>query len=399
MGKSSALNRTNLGLSFSLLLLAACVTPPQTTTAVPLELLQHQAFKPSPAEIETPAQIFSLPAAVVQDVRHKVLRYDRAYDRQLALLKYIFHDVDRDILEYVNDATLTASETLQLRVANCLSLTILAASLAEAVGFTVDFQDVAVPEYWISRSGSSVLNGHVNIKLTSTLLSVNQQGLFYQPESYLIDFDRGSGQMLQKAKSVSRETIIAMFYNNKAADAILLQHYDVAFKYLQAALTLTSMQAEIWNNLAVLYRKKEMLAEAEQSYQYSLQLDPDNNNTLANLAMLYEKTERVALAKKLNQQVVSRRLKNPYYFVMLGNEALDLGMQQQALSEFSKALKLQPKTTEAHFGMAQSYLALGNYQQAKKHLRFAGEYTEDKVLQRRYQTKLGLLNAIARQSD
>lgn len=398
MCKSSVFNWNVLAICISLLFLHACATPPQTKTAPPLQLLSHQAFQPSGAALETPAQIFFLPAAVIQDVRNQVLRYDRAYDQQLALLRYIFHDENRDILEYVNDATLTATETLQLRVANCLSLTILAASLAEAVGFHVDFQDVAVPEYWISRSGSSMLNGHVNIKLTPSLLTLNSQGLFYQPESYLIDFDRGSGQIHQRAKSVSRQTVIAMFYNNKAADAMLLQQYDLAFEYLQAALSLIPAQAEIWNNLAVLYRKKELLAEAEQSYQYSLQLDPNNNNTLANLAMLYEKTGRVEQAKELNQKVVSRRLKNPYYFVMLGNEALDLGMQQQALSEFGKALKLQPKTTEAHFGMAQGYLALGNYQQAKKHLRSAGEYTEDKILQRRYQTKLGLLHAIARQT-
>lgn len=398
MCKSSVFNWNQLVICSSLLFLSACATPPQTKTAPPLELLSHQAFVSNTSNIETPAQIFFLPAAVVQDVRHKVLRYDRAYDQQLALLRYIFHDENRDILEYVNDATLTATETLQLRVANCLSLTILAASLAEVVGFQVDFQDVAVPEYWINRSGSSVLNGHVNLKLTPNLLTLNNTGLYYQPQSYLIDFDRGTAQSRQQVKSVSRQAVIALFYNNKAADAMLQQQYDLAFTYIKAALTLEPEQAEIWNNLAVLYRKKELLAEAEQSYQYSLLLDPNNNNTLANLAVLYEKTDRIEQAKKLSQKVVSRRLKNPYYFVMLGNEALELGLQQQALLEFDKALRLQPKTAEAHFGMAQSYLALGNYQQAKKHLRSAGQYTEDKILQRRYQSKLGLLNSLARQS-
>ncbi len=399
MCKSSVFNWHQLVICSSLFFLFACATSPQTKTAPPLALLSHQAFESNTSNIETPAQIFSLPGTVIQDVRQQVLRYDRAYDQQLALLRYIFHDENRDILEYVNNATLTATETLQLRVANCLSLTILAASLAEAVGFQVDFQDVAVPEYWINRSGSSVLNGHINLKLTPNLLTLNNNGLYYQPQSYLIDFDRGTAQSQQQAKSLSRQVVIALFYNNKAADALLLQQYDLAFKYIQAALALAPEQAEIWNNLAVLYRKKELLTEAEQAYQYSLQLDPNNNNTLANLAVLYEKTDRVEQAKLLNQKVVSRRLKNPYYFVMLGNEALALGLQQQALLDFDKALRLQPKTAEAHFGMAQSYLALGNYQQAKKHLRAAGQSTEDKMMQRRYQNKLGLLNSIARHSN
>ena len=385
-------------LWFALCLLSACSNVPVTPVTAPSHLLSHSAFPAISTPIETPEQIFYLSNEVIQDVRQKVLRYNQAAEQQEALLRYIFQDENRDILEYVNEATLTATETLQLRVANCLSLTILAASLAENVGFLVDFRDVVVPEYWISRSGSSLLNGHINLKLTPRLLTYSNQALLYQAQSYLIDFDRGSGQAQPQAKSVSRQVVIALFYNNKAADAMLADHDELAFKYLQAALQQAPLKAEIWNNLAVLYRKKQWFQQAEQLYQYSLQLEPENNNTRSNLALLYEQTNRFAEAKLLKEKIERRRLQNPYYFVMLGQEALEGDQYQQAISAFTKALKLQPKTAEAQFGLAQSYLALGDYPQAVKYLRAAGHNTADKSLQRRYHSKLEMLNAIALQT-
>jgi Flp pilus assembly protein TadD len=396
---SSYRNLSFAFIVFGLLLqLTACSSAPPTPITAPTHLLSHHAFQRVDTPIETPEQIFYLPHEVIQDVRHKVLRYPQAAEQQQALLKYIFQDENRDILEYLNEATLTATETLQQRVANCLSLTILAASLAEQVGFMVDFRDVVVPEYWISRSGSSLLNGHINLKLTPRLLTYSNQALLYQTQSYLIDFDRGTSQVQPLAKSVSKEVVIALFYNNKAADAMLADQDDLAFKYLQAALQQAPLKAELWNNLAVLYRKKQLFQPAEQLYLYSLQLEPENNNTWSNLALLYERTNRVAEAKVLQEKIARRRLQNPYYFVMLGHEALLQGQQQQAVQAFRRALQLQPKTAEAQFGLAQSYLALGDYSQAVKYLRAAGQNTVDKALQRRYHSKLEMLNAIALQT-
>lgn len=399
MCKFARLNDHFLVLGLGLLLLCGCSATTSIRTSAPTQLLSNSAFQSVPRTVETAEQIFYLPPEVIYEVRQIVLRYPSPYEQQLALLRYIFHDERRDILEYVNDATLTASETLDQRVANCLSLTILAASLAETVGFQVDFQDVVVPEYWVSRSGNSLLSGHINIKLIPRMQSFNNQTRLYQANSYLIDFDRAPEENVQRAKSVSRQVVLSMFYNNKAVDAMLAQDHDLAFKYLQAALAQAPDQAEIWNNLAVLYRKKELWAEAEQLYQYSLQLEPENNNTLSNLALLYQKTNRAELAAPLIERVLRRRQQNPYYFVMRGNEALEVGLERKALAEFNQALKLNPTTAEAQFGMAKSYLALGNFAKAAQFLRAAGHHTADKSLQRRYQNKLDMLNAMAAQSE
>lgn len=388
---------------FAIFLLTACQTnqAPQSVLAAnpTIKIYYPEAFKPVETKIESSAEIFYLSPEVISEVRKKVLVEEHAEQQQLALLKFIFNDDKRKLLEYMNDATLTASETLRLRVANCLSLTILAAALAEATGFRAEFQDVDVPEFWVSRDGKSVLNGHVNLRISPRLLQQLSNGMKIQLETFLIDFDRANIGMQPRSKIISKSNVIAMFYNNKAADAILVNDFDLAYKYLQAALAESEQQAEIWNNLAVLYRKKEMLVAAEQIYHLSLQIEPDNNNTLSNLATLYERTGRQAQAYRLMQKIEARRSSNPYYFVMLGNEALEQGAYPQAALSFRQALKLQAGISEAHFGLAQVYYAQGNTEKARESMKSARKYAQDRLEQNRYNFKIGLLNAIAMQSD
>jgi tetratricopeptide (TPR) repeat protein len=360
-------------------------------------LLLDTHFAKPQQQIESPEQIFALPAEVVQDLRVAVLAYTDPQERSLALLKFIFNE-GGDVLEYVNSATLVASETLTRRQANCLSLTILAYSLADALGFATQFQDVDVPEYWITRSGNSFLNGHVNLIVNP---DTNLKGLgqiVYRQSNFLIDFDRVPSRSKLKTTEVGRPAIISMFYNNKAADAMFIKDYDAAYQYLKAAIAFGPELSANWNNLAVLYRHKQLYAAAEQVYLHSLMLEPDHSNTMANLAMLYQVTGRLQQATELEKKIAQKRLTNPFYFVMLGNEAFAMNDAETALAHFRHSLKLQPNTPEALFGMAQSYLLKGDLAKASSYLQSAKKSAEPGPERRRYQSKLNLLHAIAKQA-
>lgn len=360
------------------------------------DLFADEQFARPVTTIETPEQIFAVPDDVVRELRQKVLVFADPHDRSKALLRFIFND-GTEILEYVNSATLIASETLQKRQANCLSLTILAYSLADALGFDSRFQDVDVPEYWITRSGSSLLNGHVNLLVNPDSKYAGLGHIVYRRHSYLIDFDRVPSRTKFRTTEVGRNSIISMFYNNKAADAMMVQDYDRAYQYLRAAITIAPELSGNWNNLAVLYRQKLLLAEAEQVYLHSLALEPNHSNTMANLAMLYQITGREQQAADLEYKVAKKRLSNPFYFVMLGNEAFERREADSALHYYRQSLKLQPNTPEALFGMARAYLLKGNITAASRYLQSAKKYVEPGPERRRYQSKLDLLNAIAKQ--
>jgi len=359
-------------------------------------LLFDDPFSAPAVDIETPEQIFAVPEDVVKDLRQQVMMYGDAQDRSKALLRYIFNDGD-DVLEYVNSATLTANDTLIKRQANCLSLTILAYSLAKAIGFDTQFQDVDVPEYWITRAGNSMLNGHVNLVVNPDVKHRSISNIVYRQSSYLIDFDRVPSRTKLKTTEVSRNAIVSMFYNNKAADAMLSKNYDVAYQYLKAAIMMAPELSGNWNNLAVLYRYKHLLEAAEQVYLHSLVLEPNHSNTMSNLAMLYQLTGRLEQAAALEYKVAKKRLVNPFYFVMLGNEAYELQDADAALDYYRQSLKLQPNTPEALFGMARVFLLKGDLSAASRYLQSAKKYVEPGPERRRYQTKLDLLNAIAKQ--
>lgn len=380
-----------------LTVLTGCQTHPKlhTVPVMTTQLWADQAFSAPSIQLETEQEIFAIPADTVSELRRQLQQHDDHYQRSMALVAYIFND-GRDELEYVNSATLVASDTLKRRQANCLSLTILAYSLAQSLGFEVEFQDVTIPEYWVSRSGSMLLNGHVNLVLLPTNKMFDMKDAIYARSGYLIDFDRVPARSRLKSTVIQRPTIVSMFYNNRAADALIAHNYDVAYLYLKQAIQLAPQQVANWNNLAVLYRHKRLFAQAEQVYRHSLQLEPDHSNTLANLAALYQLTDRPAEAALLEQRVEKKRLANPFYFVMLGNEAFERHEQDTAIAYFRKALKLQSNVPEALFGLAKSYLMKGDFASATRYLQAAKKHVGAGSERRLYQSKLDLLNAIAR---
>lgn len=383
---------------FITILLSGCQqTPQQRSTKLPdTRLLVDEQFSVPETSIETPEEIFAVPDHVVRELRKQVMMYGDPHDRSRALLKFIFND-GTDMLEYVNSATLIASETLEKRQANCLSLTILAYSLANQLGFDSRFQDVDVPEYWITRSGSSLLNGHVNLVVNPDSKFAGVGHIVYRRHSYLIDFDRVPSRTKFRTTEVGKNSIIAMFYNNKAADSMMLQDYDRAYQYLKAAIDIAPELSGTWNNLAVLYRQKLLLDKAEQVYLHSLALEPDHSNTMANLAMLYQITGRTQQAAMLEKKVAKKRLSNPFYFVMLGNEAFERRDADRALQHYRQSLKIQPNTPEALYGMARAYLLKGDLTAASRYLQSAKKMVEPGPERRRYQSKLDQLNEIAKE--
>lgn len=383
-------------LLLSALSLSACQQMPQRTEAVATEdLLNNQAFMPVSTPIETKEQIFALPDTLIKEARQDILIYGVPRDRSLALLKFIFRE-QHDPLQYVNNATLTALQTYQQREANCLSLTILSYSLARALGFKAQFQDVQIPEYWITRNGTSVLNGHVNLVVTPPYMQSAAKTFISAEHNFLIDFERAGGSRERlPVRKISENDIVALFYNNKAADAMLIQQFDLAYHYLQAAADIAPGVAATWNNLAVLYRQRQMPDYAERAYLQSLKLEPEHANTMANLAILYSAMGRQQDAAALEAKVQQTRLRNPYYFVMQGNEALSQHRLADAEIAFHRSIRLQPKMSEALFGLAKVAIMQHDYAAATSYLQRARLHAPAGADRRLYDHKIEMLNAVA----
>ena len=375
--------------------LSACQSTQSTSLPVPEELLMTSQFGTSTTEIETPEQIFALPDTTKRDLNRIVTNTQSIEGRTKAALRLIF-SYAQDGLLYDNTATKTASETIASGKANCLSLSILAYSMAKELGMNATFQDIQIPEYWTSAFRQTWLNGHINLRLKHQKTPQKSSGIILLGKDLVVDFDPYSLKHQFEEKSVAPATVVAMFYNNKAAVAFANEQYANAYEYYKAAAQADPAFSVTWSNLGVLFRVNGMHELAETSYKYSLALEPDVTNTLANLAVLYRQTGNMVDAEALEKRVLAKRNDNPYYFLMLGNEAYRNADYTGAKKYYENAISLDTKNHEAYFGLARSYYALDDTVSAVRYMKKAKRNAPSDDEQQLYEHKLSVLNQVAR---
>jgi len=384
-------------LSLTILVSTSCQMhqPQSGQFAVDEELFADHYFDEASFIPETEDEIFYLPEETQAAINDIMLRNKTTQERTKAILALIFTGFDGKRIIYRNTATYTAAETLNNARANCLSLSILAYSLAKRAAMQVNFQDVKIPEYWVSDDNQSWLNGHVNVRILHSRLNNAVSGYELLGEDIVVDFEPSVKQRFD-TENIDKKRIIAMFYNNKAAEAISSGNESRAYVYYKAAIKSDPSFAVSWSNLGILYRKNELLGLAELAYKKSLQLNPKSLNAMANLVVLYRYTGREREAIILQEKVDAARRTNPYYFVMLGNEAFNQSKLHEALKYFEKSLRLDRKNHEAYFGLAKSHAALRQIDKAEYYLRQAKRVSPFSEDQERYSRKLELLSTFAR---
>ena len=219
-----------LNLYWILILLSAC-----QSTSVQLSssesILFDQGFVGfSDLKLESEQDVFYLDEDAIAFVSSTIEPVKNKTDQMETLVKAIFDRSKLNLL-YQGDANTTANDTFHSRAANCLSMSIMTYALATEAGFEVDFQEIMIPEYWTRRSGYSLLNGHINLKL----LAPHEPNVFlFNERSYLVDFDPQSARRGLPKKIVSKQAILSMFYNNKGGQALVDKEYDLAYQYFKA---------------------------------------------------------------------------------------------------------------------------------------------------------------------
>lgn len=353
-------------------------------------MLQDDLFNPVIEIIETPEQIFALSQQTKAELQQLLHTGQSIQVKTDVLLNYLFAKKGSSLL-YQNDATLTAEETLIAKQANCLSLTILSYSLAQELGLQAEFRDIQIPEYWTQSNNQSLLNGHVNLKIVGGFSPRLNGNVSYTTFNYVIDFDIENNKSHFPFRQLKKSQIVALFYNNKAAQALVYGQDNLAYAYLKAAVTLEPLTADSWNNLAVLYRKHMQYDLAENAYLLAIQLEPQALNAKGNLALLYQATGQNEKAEQLIRIVGAQRSQNPYYHIMLGHEALVAGQADNAILHYKRGLALDKKSSEAMFGLAKAHMALGLKDKAQHYLQLAERSAPNPEDKKRYQSKLKLL--------
>lgn len=292
---------------------------------------------------------------------------------------------DYGAFDYDNSYTRTASETLANKQGNCLSLVIMTAAMAKYLDIPFQIQDIQSAPLWDRHGGLFLLNGHVNIKLMKV-----KGDQFLTKDYVTLDFLPQGTRRTMRKKAINNNLLGAMYFNNLAADAMVLGDWHRAYWLLSQSIDNAPSYSEAWNSLAVVYRHNNQERLAEETYHHAMLLAPSNMNVISNLALLLQSQNRLEEWAVYAKMIALSQFKNPYrYFDQARNESEKLN-HIKAIRLYKKAIRIAPYNDQFYFAVYQSYLKINKPDKARHYLKLAYKQSTTEKDRRRYNMKLNL---------
>lgn len=352
------------------LVLAACATPPLVTQPDD-RLFNDQLFAAPSERISADSAMAVSPA-----MKHFV---DVEIAEQLHAVGYLpgfvqaLQTKGQLKLQYDAEMTRNAAEAFDVRAGNCLSLVIMTAALAKQIGLSLRYHAVYVDDSW-SRSGDVYFSiGHVNL----TLGRRHMDGGFPRNDdntSFVIDFLPPKDIKTLHVRIIEESTVVAMYMNNRAAEAFVKGQIDDAYWWARGAIQEDPTFIGSYNTLGVIYRRHGDMKAAERTLAYALEREPDNTHVMSNLAGVLESLGRVPERTALLRKLEKLEPNPPFSYFNSGLRAMDDGNFKAAKDLFAKEVARVPYYHEFHFWLALAYMNLGEIEHAREQLKIALEY-------------------------
>lgn len=359
--------------------LSGCAGVPISET--PRHLFSDSLFKP-PAERISADDLFVLTDEMREFAATQVKREVERNGSYIGLFDTLRSGLR---LDYDASGTQTAAQTFEARSGNCISLVILTAAFAKHLGVPVYYQSVIGQSTWSRSAGIAFYSGHVNLKVGSrednTPVGRGFDGL-------TIDFLAPGTAAKFSSRPVSEQSLVAMYMNNRAAEALVRGDIDTAYAWARAAIDADPAYLVAPNTLGVIYLRHGNAWEAERAFRYVLTRAPADANALTNLAHLYTRLGRSQEAADLRRRLAALEPYPPFYFLDQGQAALQRGDVASALELFERELQRLPYNDEVHFALARAESLLGDSRGARKHLALAEKYSTTRKRRDIYSAKL-----------
>jgi Tfp pilus assembly protein PilF len=269
--------------------------------------------------------------------------------------------------------TRNAAQAFAARSGNCLSLVIMTAAFAKALGLPVQFQSVSVDET-VSRSDDIYFYiGHVNLTLGNHHAVV---GLRTSAADLLtVDFLPPIETRGLRTRVIAEQTVTAMYMNNRAAEAFARGRVNDAYWWARAALEQDPAFVSAYNTLGVIYRRHGNPAEAERVLAYALEREPRNTRVMSNMVRALNDQGKVAEAESLRSKLEQMEPNPVFSYFERGMRAMREGNYKAARDLFAKEVDRAPYYHEFHFWLANAYFGLGDVERARRELTLAFEYS------------------------
>lgn len=284
-------------------------------------------------------------------------------------------------LDYDDAETKTARQTFHDRVGNCMSFTALFVALAREADLEVRFQTVEVPPIWYADSDLVILNNHVNALIKQNFGS-----------RVVVDFNVTELKGDYNTREVSDEYALALYYNNKAMDALRDDDLETSFRLLKKSIETYPDIAGNWANLGVIYSRSNEYDYAIAAYHKALDLDRKHRPSLTNLASIHRSRGNAEEAEYYARQVRRYQDQNPYYHYYHALAAYNNGDLATAEVRLERAIEL--KESEHKFYQLQGLIAErhGDRKMALESFEHALDLAVYSDARRMYDNKISLLS-------
>ena len=373
--------------------LAGCAVEPVAPPSSGVFL--DSAFRPPSVRIDTQSALALSPAMqrfaeteMASEIRNKGLR-DGLIDA--------LYTKGRLQLDYDSETTRTAAEAFDARRGNCMSLVLMTAAFARHLNLPVRFNSVYLEESWTRSNGIFFVAGHVNISLSRPLATSSRVTVFGDPELLTIDFLPPEQVSRHRSHPVDESTILAMFLNNRAAEALTVGQVDDAYWWARAAIMTDSRWLAAYNTLAVLYRRKGLYQNAESTLRLVLGREPLNVQAMSNLVLVLSDLGRQQEAQLYANQLAQIQPVPPYKFFDEGVAAMKAGEYAAARQLFRKEIARAAYVPEFHFWLGLANFGLGDVPGARGEIAKALENSATTNDREMYGAKLAWLNEMREQ--
>lgn len=358
-------------------------------------LIHDELFPPS-RDVIDPAQVMTMSPKMREFLRARLPNagsgtlMTETRDMRHMLLDALYTRGELQ-LEYDAETTRTAAEAFDAKAGNCLSLAMMTAVFAREAGMPIMFRQIYDEEQWSRVGDLQVVSGHVNIALGRRKSDFRVIG--NDEPSLVVDFLPGAQIARQRAMPLEERTIVAMYFNNRAAELMAQAQLDRAYWYARAAWLHEPRLLAALNTLGVIYRRHGDTALAERAFRAVLAREPANVQAMANLAQALRLQGQLAEAEQLETRLAQIQPYPPFKFFDLGVAAMKAGEYAQARDLFAKEIARSAYYHEFHFWMALANVGLGKWDVVREELAKAEEYSVTQPQRRLYAAKLESLKA------
>ena len=309
---------------------------------------------PVVSPLPRPEQVMSVPPELRAQLQQQVIAAGVSGKPRLERLADFLFRKSGLGMEYSADATLTVEQAYRTRKANCLTFTLLTVALARESGlhaYGQKFDDIVA---WRVDDDLVYRSNHVNA------------GITMGRSRFSVDVARALVKARDPPEPISDRRLLALYYNNRAAELLDAASPTVAAPYMAMALQLAPRDAGAWVNAGVLHLRQGNARAAERDYLKALAFDPNNAGALVNLVTLYANNGDEARRASYARRIEKIQAKDPYFQFLQAEEDGQRGDYAGAVQHYRAAIRLYAGDPRFYLGLAHAYEQLGETRDARR---------------------------------